>query len=109
VDRVSPLRGEVWDAHVPNAGDHPFVILTVNSMITRLGAVTAALVTGTSGPELTHIPLGPDAGLTGYGECYVNATDLHPIPKLRLRRRRGRLHPAELRRVEGAVRAYLGL
>lgn len=106
---VDPLRGEVWDAHVRSAGEHPFVILAVNSMTTRVGAVTAVLVTGTPGPPLTHIPLGPDAGLAGYDQCYVNATDLHSIPKPKFRRRRGRLHPAELRRLEHAVRTCLGL
>ena len=51
---MEPLRGEVWDAHVGGAGTHPFVILTVNPMIARLGAVTAALVTGTAGPRYTQ-------------------------------------------------------
>ena len=38
---MDPLRGEIWDAHVRGASTHPFVILTVNPMIARLGAVTA--------------------------------------------------------------------
>lgn len=106
---VEPLRGEVWDAHVPEIGSHPFVILTVNSMIARLGHVTAALVTGTEGPPTTHIPLGSEVGLTEYEESYVNASDLHSIPKPKLSRRRGRLHRAELASLEAAVRTYLGL
>jgi mRNA interferase MazF len=85
------------------------VILTVNPMISRLGTVTAALVTGTEGPAETHIPVGAEAGLTQHSESYVNATDLHTIPKPKLSRRRGRLHPAELERLEDAVRVYLGL
>lgn len=103
------MRGEVWDARVPVAGEHPFVILTINPMITRLGSVTAALVTGSQGPAATHIPLGREAGLTEYGESYANATDIHTIPKPRLRTRRGRLHLAELAGIEQAVRIYLGL
>jgi mRNA interferase MazF len=106
---VEPLRGEVWDAHVRGAGTHPFVILTVNPMIARLGAVTAALVTGTAGPRYTHIPLGTEAGLTEYAESYANATDLHTIPKPRLHRRRGRLAAAEMASLEQAVRTYVGL
>jgi mRNA interferase MazF len=106
---VELLRGEVWDAHVRGAGTHPFVILTVNPMIGRLGAVTAALVTGSPGPRLTHIPLGGAAGLTEYRESYANTTDLHAIPKPRFHRRRGRLAPAEMTSVEQAVRVYLGL
>jgi mRNA interferase MazF len=106
---VEPLRGEVWDAHVRGAGTHPFVILTVNPMIARLGAVTAALVTGTTGPRHTHIPLGAEAGLTEYAESNANATDLHTIPKPRLRRRRGHLAWAEMTGLEQAIRTYLGL
>lgn len=104
-----PLRGEVWDAHVPRAGPHPFVILTVNPLIEKLGSVVAALVTGNDGPRLTHIPLGAEVGLTEYDESYVNATDLHQLPKAGLRRRRGRLHPAEMEALEDAVRTCLGL
>src|SRR5713226_8980054 len=106
---MEPLRGEVWDAHVRGAGTHPFVIWTVNLMIARLGAVTAALVTGTARPQYTHIPLGADAGLTEYAESHANATDLHTIPKPRLHRRRGRLAVAEMASLEQAIRTYLGL
>ena len=103
------LRGEVWDAHVRGAGTHPFVILTVNPMIARLGAVTAALITGTAGPRYTHVPLAGEAGLAEYEESYADATDLHTIPKPRLHRRRGRLAAAEMASLERAIRAYLGL
>jgi mRNA interferase MazF len=106
---VELLRGEVWDAHVRGAGTHPFVILTVNPMIARLGAVTAVLVTGTAGPGYTHVPLGGEAGLTEYAESYANATDLHAIPEPRLRNRRGRLADTEMASLERAVRTYLGL
>ena len=106
---MEPLRGEVWDAHVRGAGTHPFVILTVNPMIAHLGAVTAALVTGTAGPQYTHIPLGAEAGLAECAESYANATGLHTIPKPRLHHRRGRLAGAELASLERAVRTYLGL
>jgi mRNA interferase MazF len=105
---VEPLRGEIWDAHLPRAGTHPFVVLTINPMIGRLGAVTAALVTGTEGPPSTHVPLGHEVGLTDY-ESYANATDLHTIPKGKLHRRRGRLTLAEMRKLENAIRTYLGL
>jgi mRNA interferase MazF len=85
------------------------VVLTINVLIPRLSAVTVAVVTGTEGPPQTHIALDRDAGLTGYDVSYVNATDLHSIDKSRLRRRRGRLDPRELMRLEEAVRLYLGL
>jgi mRNA interferase MazF len=106
---VGPVRGEIWDARLPVVGEHPAVVLTVNPMIQRLRSVTVAVVTGTDGPSTTHIPLGGDAGLTRYDVSYANATDLHTLATARLRRRRGRLHPAELHRLEEAVRTYLGL
>jgi mRNA interferase MazF len=106
---VDPLRGDVWDTRLPRAGDHPVVVLTINVLIPRLSAVTVVVITGTEGPGQTHIPLDRESGLTGYAVSYANATDVHTIDKSRLRRRRGRLHPRELERLEEAVRLYLGL
>ena len=106
---MEPLRGDVWDARLPWAGDHPVVVLTINVLIPRLSAVTVAVVTGTEGPAQTHIPVDSESGLTSYDVSYVNATDLHSVDKSRLRYRRGRLHPRELARLEEAIRVYLGL
>lgn len=106
---MEPLRGDVWDARLPRVGDHPVVILTINVMISRLSAVTVAVVTGTEGPAQTHVPLDRESDLTCYDVSFVNATDLHSIDKSRLRRRRGRLHPRELMSLEEAIRTYLGL
>jgi mRNA interferase MazF len=106
---LDPLRGEVWDARLPSVGEHPVVILTVNPLIARLSSVSVAVVTGTEGPDATHVLLGADAGLTKYPASFVNATDLHTISQARLRRRRGLLHPAELARVEEGIRLTLGL
>jgi len=106
---AQPLRGDVWDARLPFVGEHPVVVLSINPMIARLSSVTVSVITATEGPTVTHIPLGADAGLTRYPVNYANATDLHTTDKARLRRRRGRLHPAELVRLEDAVRTYLGL
>lgn len=106
---MDPLRGDVWDAHLPRAGNHPVVVLTINILIPRLSAVTVAVVTGTAGPVQTHIPVDSESGLTGRDVSYVNATDLHSIDKSRLRHRRGRLHSSELASLEEAVRLYLGL
>ncbi|MEU5595586.1 hypothetical protein [Streptomyces sp. NPDC020298] len=47
------------------------------------------MITGTSGPASTHVPVGPDCGVTTYDESYVNCTDLHTVDKPRLRRRLG--------------------
>jgi len=105
-----PLRGDVWDAHFPPPiGLHPIVILTSNALIPRLQAVTAAVITGTSGPTSTHVALEPAAGVTKYSVSWVDATDLQAVPVTRLRRRRGRLAPGELEALENCVRAVLAL
>jgi mRNA interferase MazF len=104
------MRGEVWHAHFPGAiGPHPVLILTVNAVGQRISALTVAVITGTAGPPSTHVEVDSNAGLTGHDVSYVNVTDLHTLPKSKLRRRRGRLHPADLVQVENAVRGYLGL
>ncbi|GGQ37525.1 hypothetical protein GCM10010250_04230 [Streptomyces althioticus] len=106
----SPLRGEVWGCALPApTGPHPVVVLTVNRIAEPLSAVTVAVITGTSGPASTHVPVGPDCGVTKYDESYVNCTDLHTVDKPRLRRRLGLLAPSELRNVEERLRVILGL
>ena len=106
---MEPLRGEVWNAHIPGAGVHPVVVLTINPLMSRLSSVTVAVVTGTEGPAATHIPLGREAGLTKYDVSFVNVTDIHTIAQAKLTRRRGALHPAEMARLEEALRVTLGL
>jgi mRNA interferase MazF len=106
---LEPLRGEVWNAHVPGAGVHPVVVLTINPLISRLSSVTVVVITGTAGPTVTHIPLGPEAGLTKYDVSFANVTDVHTIAQAKLTRRRGALHPAEMARLEEALRVTLGL
>ncbi|MFD4432369.1 type II toxin-antitoxin system PemK/MazF family toxin [Nocardia sp. NPDC058497] len=106
----TPLRGEVWVCALPQpVGPHPVVVLTVNRIAEALTSVTVALITGTSGPRATHVPVGPDCGLTKYDESYVNCSDLHTVAKPRLRRKLGLLAPGELRGVEDSVRLILGL
>jgi mRNA interferase MazF len=110
VSTGTAMRGEVWGCALPSPlGPHPVIVLTTNKIASPLSAVTVALITGTSGPAVTHIPIGPDAGLSKYEESYVNCADLHTVAKPRLRRRLGLLAPAELRAVENAVRLILGL
>jgi mRNA interferase MazF len=106
---MDPLRGEVWDTHLPRIGDHPVVVLTVSALGQRLSAVTVAVITGSEGPPSTHVPVDSDVGLTGHEVSYINATDLHTVDKPRLHRRRGLLSPGEMARLEDAIRLYLGL
>ena len=108
-DSSIPMRGEVWDVAIPRIGPHLAVVLTINELRGRFHETTVALVTGTSGPRLTHIPVGPDSGLTKYNESYVNVTNLFSIPTSRFRVRRGLLHRKEMNAVESGIRLTLGL
>lgn len=103
------MRGEIWEAHIPRAGTHPVVILTINALRPRLSSVTVAVVTGTQGPRSTHVSVGADAGLSKYVESYVNVTDIHSIPTASCRSRRGLLARAELTAVEESIKTSLGL
>lgn len=104
-----PFRGEVWDVRFPAFGTHPAIVISVNALNRRLGHVAVVPVTGTAGPELTHIPLTADAGLTRYDESYADVTGLQPVARGRLLQRRGLLALSELAHIEEQVRTYLGL
>ena len=90
-------------------GSRPCLVLTTNTLITRLGSVTVAELTGTEGPASTHIEVASEVGLTGRARSWVNVTGLHTVPKGKLRHQRGRLAPVELDRVAEAVRLVLEL
>ena len=106
---LDAFRGEVWDVDFAEFGEHPAVVLSTNAPNAQLGHVAVLVVTGTTGPTTTHLPLTADAGLTRYDESYVDITSLQPVDKLDLLRQRGRLTQAELHRIEAALRVYLGL
>lgn len=104
-----PLRGEVWDVFIPQAGLHPAVVVSVNAVNARLQHVAIIPVTGTSGPQTTHIALGSDAGLTKYAESYADVTAIRAAAKGSFRARRGRLSLSEVQRLESQLSIYLGL
>ncbi|MQY35698.1 hypothetical protein SRB17_36860 [Streptomyces sp. RB17] len=56
------MRGEAWACAFPQpVGPHPVVVLAVNRIAEPLSSVVVALITGTAGPFVTHIPVGPDS------------------------------------------------
>lgn len=83
--------------------------MSVNPLNTRLGHVAVIPITGTSGPDLTHVTLTADAGLTRYDESYADVTSLQAVSRDRLRRRRGLADRREMGHVEDLLRTYLGL
>jgi len=104
-----PLRGEIWDVRFPVFGEHPAAVMSVNPVNARLGHVAVIPITGTEGPELTHVRLTYEAGLTRYDESYADITGLQPVARGRLRKRRGLLALSELAALEERLRIYLGL
>jgi mRNA interferase MazF len=83
------------------------VILTRESAIPVLSAVTVAAVTGTIRDLPTEVPVGPEQGLNR--ESVINCDNLFTIPKSTLGRRRGELGAVELERLRSAVVLALGL
>lgn len=104
-----PFRGEMWDVDFDEFGLHPAVVLSVNLLNTRLGHVAVIPVTGTRGPDQTHVSLDADAGLTRYDESYADITTLQPVSRSRLLTRRGLLTRREIERLERQLVVYLGL
>jgi len=104
-----PFRGEVWDVDFDDFGLHPAVVLSINALNTRLGHVAVIPVTGTQGPDQTHIPLDPAAGLTRYPESFADVTGLQPVARTRLLERRGLLAVLELDHLARQLTIYLGL
>lgn len=104
-----PSRGEVWDVDFEEFGRHPAVVLSINLLNTRLGHVAVIPVTGTRGPDQTHVALDSDAGLNRYDQSYADITALQPVARGRLVSRRGLLGRAEIERISRQVAVYLGL
>ena len=104
-----PFRGEVWDVDFPDFGIHPAIVLSVNALNSRLGHIAVVPVTGTPGPEQTHVPLTAESGLTRYDQSYADVTALQPVDRASLLRQRGRLVPGEVERLATQLRTYLGL
>ena len=103
-----PFRGHVWDVSF-DFGSHPAVVMSVNSLNSRLGHVAVIPITGTPGPSGTHIPLDADAGQSRYDQLFADVTSLRPVARTSLRNQRGLLAPTEIARIETQLRTYLGL
>lgn len=104
-----PFCGQVWDVDFDEFGMHPAVVLSINALNARLGHVAVIPVTGTRGPEQTHVPLTADTGLTRYDESFADITALQPVARSRLLTRRGLLTRTEMDRLGRQITTYLGL
>lgn len=99
----------MWDVDFDDVGRRPAVVLSINVLNTRLGHVAVIPVTGTRGPEQTHVRLDRDAGPTRYVESYADVTGLQPVARRRLLQRRGLLAMPEVAHLARQVSTYLGI
>jgi mRNA interferase MazF len=103
----SYLRGQVWEAEVPNLGRKPFLILSNNGRNRALSDVLAVRVTTAPKPDLpTIVELEhQDQPVVGRVLC----DDLSGVPKSWFKRYMGPVSRGTLQRVENGVRVALGL
>lgn len=106
---AEPLRGEVWDVFIHQAGVHSALVMSVNPVNARLQHVAIIPITGTRGPASTQVAFNSDAGLTKYAESYADITGIRVAAKAHFRKQRGRVSPEELGHVERQLSIYLGL
>jgi mRNA interferase MazF len=103
-----PLRGQIWWVDVGLSEQKRFVIVSNNARNSALQDVIGARVTTTPKPDLPSIVrFGP--GAVDASECFVVADDLWLARKDWLGQQVGALTPAEMLRVDDALRAALGL
>lgn len=100
-------RGDVYEVEAPGLGRRPAVILTRQVAIPLLSNVTVAAVTTRIRAIPTEVLLGAVHGLEQ--DSVVNCDNIFTVPKDALVRRRGSLGPAELRRLDDALRIALEL
>lgn len=101
-DPATARRGDVWLADVPGDKRRPVVVLTRNSVLTRLTTILVAPVTTRVREIPTEVPLGPAHGLSR--PCVANFDNIAPLPKRVLVRKIGALARDELIAAGRAVR-----
>lgn len=100
-------RGDVYEVEAPAFGRRPAVIVTRQVAIPMLANVTVAVVTSTVRGLRTEVPLDRSHGLDH--DSVANCDNLFTVPKTALVRYRGSLAPADIRRLDDALRTALSL
>jgi mRNA interferase MazF len=100
-------RGDIYDVELPVGGRRPAVIVSRDTLIPLLTAITVVGITSTVRGLRTEVPVGPGHGLDR--DSALNCNHLATLPKARFGRYRGRLGPAELARLDDALRVALAL
>jgi mRNA interferase MazF len=100
-------RGDIYEAELPVGGRRPAAVVSRDTLIPLLTAVTVAGVTSTVRGLPTEVPVGTEHGLDR--DSAINCNHLATLPKARLGRYRGRLGPGELAHLDDALRIALAL
>lgn len=99
-------RGDVCIADIPGVGPHPVVVVTRDTAVSVLSSVVCVLVTTKVRGHVAEVQVGQDEGLEE--ESAANCDNLFTLPKSTLHRV-GRLGPAKLHELNGALAIALGL
>ncbi len=100
-------RGEIrWHTFAPPDKRRPVLILTRNSAIGHLNALTVAPITSTMRGIPSEVFLGPADGLTA--ECAVNLDHLQTVPKSSLGSLIGALSTDRMAEIQRAIGFALG-
>jgi len=100
-------RGDIYEADLPVGGRRPAAVVSRDTLIPLLTAVTVAGITSTIRGLPTEVRVGAEHGLDR--DSAINCNHLATLPKVRLGRSRGRLGPGELARLDHALRIALAL
>jgi mRNA interferase MazF len=99
-------RGDVCIADISGVGRHPVVVVTRDTALPVLTSVVCVLVTTKLRGHVAEVQVGQDEGLEQEGAA--NCDNLFTLPKTTLRPV-GRLGPAKLHELNGALAIALGL
>ena len=99
-------RGDVWDADLGPIV-RPMIVVTRETAIPVLSRVTCVAITKTARGHMAEVELSEAEGVEE--GCVANCDWLVTLSKDSLLRRRGRLGPATLPRLNAAIVLALGL
>jgi len=91
-------RGDIWQIDLGGRiGTRPVVILTRQNVLRHLNKVTVAEVTSPGKGYPTEVFIGQESNLQK--PSFVQADNLHTVPKARLQERLGTLGPETMLRI----------
>jgi mRNA interferase MazF len=100
-------RGDIFDAHIPDLGVRPVLVVTRQVAVPVLSSVTVAMITSTVRGIASEVLLNSEHGLEHASAA--NCDNLLTLAKARLGKRRGTLRFEDVGRLDSALRFALQL